>query len=224
VAAEAHGLSHDQVMSNMQPYPGGADRADDGGHAADRSHAEGDASGDATVRDLEMAGSFLDTVRGSFHSEEDDRGYAEFCRIVHTGQLHELEGLLERFPDVLEAAVHLSPAAWRQVREGTHADNAMGYIRRVAEQCPQDIYSEFLSAIRGAVTGIPVEDVYMRIATLFGMLPHTKPRLELLHEFFVCHMPQEARKNVIALRREQFPALDLLAAAAAEALEQVAQE
>lgn len=56
----------------------------------------------------------------------------------------------------------------------------------------------------------------MRIAQLFSMLPHTKARLALLHEFFVCHMPQEARDNVIALRREQFPALDLLAAAAAE--------
>eukprot|EP00037_Helgoeca_nana_P015878 m.148840 g.148840 ORF g.148840 m.148840 type:complete len:168 (+) comp23223_c0_seq1:425-928(+) len=128
----------------------------------------------------------------------------------------QLEELLGRFPDLLEAAVQLTPAAWGHVREGTHADNAMGYIRRVAEQCPQDIYAEFLSAIRGAVTGIPVEDVYMRIAQLFGMLPHTKARLALLHEFFVCHMPQEARDNVIALRREQFPALDLLADAAAE--------
>lgn len=71
----------------------------------------------------------------------------------------QLEELLGRFPDLLEAAVQLTPAAWGHVREGTHADNAMGYIRRVAEQCPQDIYAEFLSAIRGAVTGIPVEDV-----------------------------------------------------------------
>lgn len=71
----------------------------------------------------------------------------------------QLETLLRRFPDLFDAALQLTPYAWGHVREGTHADNAMGYIRRVAEQCPQDIYSEFLAAIRGAVTGIPVEDV-----------------------------------------------------------------
>eukprot|EP00035_Acanthoeca_spectabilis_P007613 m.139290 g.139290 ORF g.139290 m.139290 type:complete len:226 (-) comp14015_c0_seq2:1573-2250(-) len=214
VKTEAHGLSHEQVIGGMQPY-GGADHAE--GHSAEYPDDIDQAKAEMEIaRDATMALQFLEQVRSEFRAEDDDRGYAEFCRVVHTGQLHELETLLRRFPDLFDAALQLTPYAWGHVREGTHADNAMGYIRRVAEQCPQDIYSEFLAAIRGAVTGIPVEDVYMRIAQLFSMLPHTKARLALLHEFFVCHMPQEARDNVIALRREQFPALDLLAAAAAE--------
>eukprot|EP00038_Savillea_parva_P022259 m.37199 g.37199 ORF g.37199 m.37199 type:complete len:218 (+) comp5497_c0_seq1:338-991(+) len=207
VTTESHGPTHDEVVGNMQAYAGA-----DGGPAKHGVHVHPQHSDD----DAAVAGHFLECVRGVFQSSDDERGYAEFCRVVHTGQLHKLEALLGPYPKLLSAAVELSPAAWGCVREGTHADNAMGYIRRVAEQCPQEIYSEFLSAIRGAVTGVPVEDVYMRIAQLFSMIPHTKQRLELLHEFFVCHMPQEARDNVIAFRREQFPELDLLAAAAVQ--------
>jgi hypothetical protein len=159
---------------------------------------------------------FVDAVRRTLRDPDDESLYHEFCRVVHTGQLQELELILQQFPDLLEAAVRLTQDGWVFVREQTHADNAMGYIRRVAECCPQEVYAEFLGAIRGAMSGIPVEDVYMRIAQLFGMMPHTPQRRDLLHEFFVCHMPQEARDNVIALRREQFPSLDLLASTAVQ--------
>lgn len=79
VKTEAHGLSHEQVIGGMQPY-GGADHAE--GHSAEYPDDIDQAKAEMEIaRDATMALQFLEQVRSEFRAEDDDRGYAEFCRV-----------------------------------------------------------------------------------------------------------------------------------------------
>ena len=72
VTTESHGPTHDEVVGNMQAYAGA-----DGGPAKHGVHVHPQHSDD----DAAVAGHFLECVRGVFQSSDDERGYAEFCRV-----------------------------------------------------------------------------------------------------------------------------------------------
>eukprot|EP00041_Stephanoeca_diplocostata_P004299 m.42590 g.42590 ORF g.42590 m.42590 type:complete len:200 (+) comp15032_c0_seq5:258-857(+) len=168
-----------------------------------------------TARDLEIiqqAVTYIDGVRRQLANQPVI--YREFVRIVHCGTPSlTLPNLLKDFYELAQATLRLPRECWEVVREATKADSAASYMSRVQDLCPPEVYMAFIDALtRYRVENTPVDEVYVQVGQLFSKIG----RIDLLDEFFMLHMPQDARERIVAGQRKLFPELDMLAGAAAE--------